>query len=317
MITGTALFVVQCSYSIVSSLVPFYIFLVAASMVYLKHIYQSKLSKGPHDYAKPAQIALWSLPVCILIIALSYTVHASDKPIEWKWLDKKIISVYNYFKKNFDYETFDYFSLSSSSGFGDRNNILGGRVRLDRTNVLQVSSPKRVYLKGISMDTYTGMKWVNSEPSLMPKGKDFSGIYSDTEEMLDGMKILTDSDDFLDTYFEENPVSVVFLSIKTKSLFLPSKTTEFKTSSNNFSVFVDSTGDYSSKQRYSRGFRYSTKMYSPKIGSDKFADIMRKSKKGLYSEALVKMKLPDYYVNFKDYYLSNTTSGGTNTSTPS
>lgn len=317
MITGTAVFGVQCSYGIVSSLAPFYIFLVAALMVYLRHIYQSKLSKGPNDYAKPAQLALWSLPVCVLIIALSYTIHASDKPIEWKWLDKKIISAYNYFKKNFDYETFDYFSLSSSSGFGDRNNILGGRVKLDRTSVLQVSSPKRVYLKGISLETYTGSKWVNSEASLMPKGSDFSGIYRDTEEMTDGMEILTGSDDFLETYFEENPVSVIFLNIKTKSLFLPSKATEFKPATKSFSAFVNNTGDYSSKQRYSRGFRYSIKMYSPKIGTDAFADIMRKSKKGLYSEALVKMKLPDYYVNFKDYYLGNTTSGGTNTSTDS
>ena len=309
MITGTAIFAIQSSYGIISSLTPFYLFLVAVLMIYLKHIYQSKLSKGPNDYARPVQIALWSLPVCILIIASAYSMHASNKPIEWKWLDKKVISVYNFFKKNFDYETFDYFSLSASSGFGDRNNILGGRVRLDRTNVLQVSSARRVYLKGISLDTYTGTKWINSEPSLTSKGSDYYGMYTDTEEMLDGMKILTGKDDFLNTYFEENPVSVVFLNIKTKSLFMPSKIKEFRTSVKSFSSYESNTGDYSSKQRYSRGFRYSTKMYSPKIGTEEFAGIMRKSKRGLYSKAILQMKLPSYYEEILSHYTKYSTSG--------
>jgi len=308
MVTGIALFVAQWSYNIISTLTPFYLFLVAALMVYLRHIYQSKLSKGPNDYARPAQIALWSLPVCILIIAMAYSIHASNKPIEWKWLDKKVVSVYNYFKKNFEYETFDYFSLSASSGFGDRNNILGGRVRIDRTNVLQVKSSKRVYLKGISLDTYTGAKWINSEQSLTSKGSDYYGMYSDSEEMLEGMKILTGKDDFLEAYFEENPVSVVFLNIKTKSLFLPSKTKEFRTSSQNFYAYESASGDYSSKQRYTRGFRYSTKMYNPKIGSNEFADIMRKSKRGLYSEAILQMKFPGYYEEILRYYSGTSSS---------
>lgn len=133
-------------------------------------------------------------------------------------------------------------------------------------------------------------------------------MYSDTNEMLEGMKILTGKDDFQDEYFEENPVSVVFLNIRTKSLFLPTKTKEFKTSAKNYFAYESDTGDYSSKQRYTRGFRYTAKMYSPKIGSEEFTDIIRKSKRGLYSDALIKMKLPDYFVNFKDYYLGGTTS---------
>lgn len=309
LITGSALFGVQWSYDVISTLSPFYLFLVAALMIYLRHIYQVKLANGPNDYARPAQIALWSLPVCILIIALAYSIHASNRPIEWKWLDKKIVSVYNYFEKKFDYETFDYFSLSQTSGFGDRNNILGGRVRLDRKNVLQVSTNKRVYLKGISSDTYTGSSWKNSDPALKAKGTDFSEMYSDTEEMLEGMKILTGKDDFLDTYFEKNPVSVTFLNIKTKSLFIPSKAIDFRTAAGNFSSSVNSTGDYSSNKRNSRGFRYTMDNYSPKLGSQEFADIMRKSKKGLYNDAILKMKFPSYYENILRFSVSGVTSG--------
>lgn len=309
LITGALLFAIQWSYNVMSILGPFYLFLLAALLIYLRHIYQARLAKGPNDYARPAQMTLWSLPVCILIIALAYSIHASDKPIEWKWLDKKIVSVYNYFEKKFDYETFDYFSLSQTSGFGDRNNILGGRVRLDRKNVLQVSTGKRVYLKGISYDTYTGVSWVNSNSSLKAAGTDYSEMYSDTEEMLEGMKILTGREDFLDTYFEKNPVSVTYLNIKTKSLFIPSKTFDFRTDANNFSSFINSSGDYSSNQRRSRGFRYTMDNYSPKIGTQEFSDTMRKSKRGLYNETILQMKFPSYYENILTYSLGATTDG--------
>ena len=63
---------------------------------------------------------LWSIPISAVIILLATSLHASDKPIQWKWLDQKITSIYNQFKEGFDYETFDYFSLSASSGFGEQ-----------------------------------------------------------------------------------------------------------------------------------------------------------------------------------------------------
>ena len=292
---GMILFSIQWSYDIISTMVPFYLFLAGALIAYLRHIYKSKSAAGPNEYAKPLTLAAWSLPVCILVILLASSIHASDKPIEWKWLDQKVISAYNYLKKNLDYETFDYFSLSASSGFGDRNNLLGGRVKLDKTNVLYVTTNNRVYLKGVSKDVYTGNRWINSVEELAPTGSDYTVMYNDYEEMVNGMELLSESDRFIEDYFEVNPVTVSYLNIRTKSLFLPQKANKFNPSGDDFSGFINNTGDYSSIQRLTKGFNYTVNMYSPKVGTDEFAEVMRKSKKNLYSDYLLKQEFSGYF----------------------
>lgn len=286
LITGMTIFIVQWVYELAYGLTPFYLFLAAILIAYLKHIYNMKSSGEPNEYAGNIQMSTWSLPVCIIIIALSLSIKASDMPIQWEWLDKKIISAYNYLVKNFDYESFDYFSLSASSGFGDKNDILGGRVRLDRTNVLYVTTGRRIYLKGASRDEYTGKSWTGGVPGFIPAGDDYGEIYDDYLEMTQGMEILAGDDKYLEEYFESNPVTVTFLNLWTKSLFIPSGTYEFSPASGGFSGFISDTGDLSSEKRLSKGFSYKLKMYSPKLGDEDFQDLLRNSKRGLYKEYL-------------------------------
>ncbi len=294
-IAGMGLFTIQWSFQITSSLVPFYLYLLVVLVSYLKHIYLQKSAKAAEEFAKPSAIAVWSLPVCIIIIALASSIYASSKPIEWKWLDKKIFSIYNYFSRNLDYEAFDYFSLTASSGFGDRNNILGGRVRLDRTNVLQVKSGGHVYLRGAIQDTYTGSQWTGSVGKKTPLGKKYDPLYEDTSEMLEGMKILTGDNDFLDKYFTESELSVTYLNLKTKSLFLPEKANSFSPKTINLGVYSDNLGSISVGQRISKGFNYKVKSYTADLGADEFAAALRQSKRGLYSDYLLKKDFQAYY----------------------
>lgn len=291
---GMGLFTIQWSYNIVSSLIPFYIFLLISLIAWLKYVYVLRTSKEPNNFSKSAIIIIWSLPVCIIIIALAYSFHASDKPIEWKWLDKKVISVYNYINRNFDYEAFDYFSLSDSSGFGGRDHLLGGRVRLDRTNVLKVTTDKNIYLKGAAKEVYTGTAWLNSSHEETPMGNNYSLLYDETSEMLLGMKILTGNDNFIEDYFYTNKASITFMNLKTKSLFIPSKTTAFSPKNNSFTGFINNTGDLSAKKRLTKGFNYTLEMYIPKIGTEELINILRESKRGLYSKYLTEnYKIPD------------------------
>ncbi len=290
LISGVVIFAMQLAYGISPLLVPFYLFLLAALLAYFKHVYHLKLASGSNEYAKPFSLAIWSLPVCILVIALASSFDASDKPIEWKWLDQKIFSAYDYFKVNLDYEVFDYFSLSASSGFGDRSNILGGRVRLDRTNVLYVNTSNRVYLKGVSRDLYTGTGWLNSITELTEADHNSSLLYSDYEEMMQGMEILTGDEQFLDNYFVVNPVTISFLNIRTKSLFIPPKVSSLKAEGGSISGFISDTGDYSSNKRLSKGFEYTANAYIPKIGSEEFTQVIQKSRRGLYEEALEELE---------------------------
>jgi transglutaminase-like putative cysteine protease len=292
---GMGIFTVQWSYGIFSSLVPFYLFLFVTLVSYLKHIYQKKAQVISSEYAKPGIMILWSLPVCILVIAVASSFYASSRPIEWKWLDKKVIAIYNYFNRNMDYETFDYFSLSASSGFGDRNNILGGRVTLDRTNVLQVTTTKNVYLKGAIQDVYTGSLWTKSSTEKSRLDKKYDVVYNDANEMLTGMKLLTEDNDFLKNLFFKNKISVTFINLKTKSLFIPEKTAAFSPKKESIPVFVDSTGSLSTTQRLTKGFNYSVVMYVPDVGNEAFSAVLRKSRKGLYKSYLAQYNFAYYF----------------------
>jgi hypothetical protein len=294
MIAGMGLFGFQASYNIVSNNVPFYIFLLAVLMSYLKYVFGLKASKEKNQYAKPGTLIMWSIPVSILIILLSMSIHASDRPITWQWLDRKFLSVYNYFQKKFDYESFDYFSLSATSGFGDSRSFLGGRVKLDRKSVLSVYTNKRVYLSGVSRDLYTGNMWKNSNDELDPLGVHYTGLYDDTLEMMTGMKVLTGSENYFGEYFDSNQTYVTFLNLKTKSLFKPSKIKEFDSVTNEITVNLSDTGDISSSSRLKKNYQYSIKSYVPKM-NDEFDELMRKSKKGLYEEYIQKLKFPSYY----------------------
>ena len=300
---GMGLFVIQWSYNFVSSLVPFYLFLLVALIAYLKHVYALKASKAPNEYVKSGMMVIWSVPVCLIIIVSAFLLHADEKPIEWKWLDKKISSIYNYINKKINYEAFDYFSLSASSGFGDRNNLLGGRVRLDRTNVLSVTTSKRVYLKGATKDIYTGTTWTNKYPEKNLKDADYNAVYSDAAEMRQGIKILTGKDELPEDFFVNNKVNVTFRNLKTKSLFIPSKTTLFTPPKNDFAGFINNTGDLSSEQRLSKGFSYDIDMYSPKIGTEEFANVLRESKKGLYDDYLNALHLKANSLQIYESYL--------------
>ena len=294
LIGGMGLFGFQASYRITNSNTPFYLFLLAVLMSYLKYVFSIKASKEKNEYAKPGTLIMWSIPVSILIIGLSMSIHASERPITWNWLDRKVISVYNYIQKKFDYEAFDYFSLSATSGFGESSQFLGGRVRLDRKNVLRVYANKRVYLSGVSRDVYTGNMWNNSNEELNPLDVHFTGIYDDTAEMLTGMKILTGKENYFNDYFDSDQIYVDFLNLKTKSLFKPSKIKEFNSITYEISARMSDTGDISSDTRLKKDYQYSMKAYVPRM-SVEFEDLMRKSKKGLYEEYIQKLKFPSYY----------------------
>ncbi len=289
LITGSAIFTVQWSYYLTTSLVPFYIFLPVILVLYFKHVHSWKSASTQNEYMNAGYYTLWIIPVCVAAVLLSASLHVNDNPLQWKWLDKKINTVYNYFNKKFNYEAFDYFSVSSS-GFGGKDNLLGGRVRLNKTLVLNVETPHNVYLKGISRDVYTGTKWVNSSAEMQAIGGNYNSLYEDTEEMLLGMELLTNDPQALDKYFFKDTVNITFQNLRTKSLFIPSKTFAFSPANTDLKGITDVNGSLSVAERLNKGFKYSLQLYSPKLGSKEFADVLRKSKPGLYDEYALKIQ---------------------------
>jgi hypothetical protein len=105
----------------------------------------------------PLSFTVYAVPVCAIILIISFLIPASSKPIEWKWLDTKISKLYNYIANGGSTYKFDYFSVASS-GFGDGDGNLGGKVKKDKTYVLKVDSPRPLYLKA-SVKTNYRSKW--------------------------------------------------------------------------------------------------------------------------------------------------------------
>lgn len=279
-IPGILIFTIQWCMGILTSMLSFYIFLCVFLLCYVKKIYSLK-AENANEYLEDKTVMLWSLPLCLIIILFAFSFRASEKPITIPWLDDKVIAVYNYLTDNYQYATFDYFSIANSSGFGD-SGALGGRVRLDNTEVLKVTTDSNVYLKGSVRDVYTGTSWEYSTNVMTQIGQDFSDLYDDVSTLKEGIKILAgDSADFYD-YFEKYDVSVTYLNLKTKTLFLPEFITDLNIISKKFTGLIGDTGDISAEKRLSKKFQYSLGAYAPKYGDDKFEELLRKSGKGIY-----------------------------------
>lgn len=148
------------NYFVKEAYLSFYIFVAAIIVYYLVHIYSRNSSQDSNDYTSSWTFILFSLPICAIVLLLANSIPASPKPIEWKWMDDRINSLYldittgSFFSK---FGSSPYFSLNST-GFG-RNGTLGGDVSLNSTKVLEVTTRNKVYLKGRTMDRYNGNSW--------------------------------------------------------------------------------------------------------------------------------------------------------------
>jgi Transglutaminase-like enzymes, putative cysteine proteases len=283
LIPGSIFFVIQWAYDFVLSLTPFYIFLFSILMCYLRFVHKKKAVKTSNDYVGTAGILLWAIPVCIVAVMISNIIKADEKPIEWKWMDKKINSIYNSISQKFDYATFDYFSVASS-GFGESESILGGRVKLNKTHVLTVETDERIYLKGSAYDKYTGSKWVDSSISNIRYSGNYKAQNWDLVEMSFGMSLFTQDQNFLDKYFNKEKVNVTYQNIKTKSIFIPVKISTFTPKKKDFKCFLDSNGTMISDTRETKGFSYTLEVLVPKQDDPLFVDALRKSQKNLYKQ---------------------------------
>ncbi len=144
--------------------IAFYTFCVSVLIYYFLHIYYKKSKQNTNEIVKLSGLFAFALPICILIIFLTNLIPVSSKPIEWKWMDRKIQKVYEDLTLKFgnkgkfeDVQDIGVFSLASI-GFGDGSS-LGGNLKLDETKVLEVESEKRIYLRGRSKNRYEDNSW--------------------------------------------------------------------------------------------------------------------------------------------------------------
>lgn len=280
---GASIFVTQWILDFFVSYAAFYIFLIFILIYYLKYIYYGKLSNLGNEYAPPLTFTLWLVPFSALILSVSMSLPPKDAPITWQWLDNKITTFFNYINNNYQYKTYDYFSIASS-GFGSDPNNLGGKVNLNKNIVLDVESPRRIYLKGASYDTYTGNSWESNDKTGLPYSDRNNKLAQDINDMNAGMPYLSGDRNFLEKFFYRDDISVLFRGLRTKSIFISSKTSSIKQEDRRMvNADVFSNGYVASDRFLEKGFKYSFQMFSPKYDDDDFKNSLRKSRKGILS----------------------------------
>lgn len=168
-------------------------------------------------------------------------------------------------------------------GFGEGDSTLGGSVRLNDVIALRVKALQPIYLKGAGKDFYTGWAWINTDTQPLPIQDPNNRLNVDLYEMTEGSKLLTEEEDFLSRYFTEDRVQITYENLKLKSLFTPLKV---KTIEPLQQVVVDSSGGASSIKLLRKNDSYAIETYYVRHSSEELQEILRRSRKGLYEEAL-------------------------------
>jgi len=237
-----------------------------------------------------------------VVLLISFAVPADSKPIEWPWLDKKLVLAVNYLNTHgkINPANASYFSLSEI-GFGNSNN-LGGNLQLNDIKVMEVTGPRNLYLRGRSSDLYNGRAWVSTKlPHQVITDKD-SPINLGIFEMKNGLKLLqntknnTASDNSvsnntqLPDFIWKEYARVTFTNIVTKSLFVPLRSESFFIKDSiKKSINVSNDGILSSTAALTKDFRYSFDTYTINFSDEEFRNAMTKSRKGLYDDALLEV----------------------------
>ena len=240
---------------------------------------------------------LWTFPLSLMIIFASLAMPAKENPIQWKWLDTKVNSAYDFFDNIYQsYKSLEYFSIEST-GFGYSRGRLGGKANLSNTLVLTVTSPRNTYLKGSSLDTYTGNSWNNSESSKALLSSALSGtlskiilnenneydILSDALESNIGPYYLSNQFKSIEDYAFNDKITIKYENIRTKSLFIPIKTSSFDDNELMNNLYFTSSGLVISDKSLSKGLTYSVTSLNLKSTDENFKNLLRRSRKGTYS----------------------------------
>lgn len=289
-LTGISIFCAQWMFDYFveeKAYISFYTFVVSILIYYLLHIYNKKWAHDSNDFVNPSAFILFITPIAIAILFLTVFIPVNSRPIEWKWLDEKLSFAMNLNSRTGKTMNTGYFNISST-GFGN-NNKLGSNVTLDKTLVMKVKSPNKLYLKGRSSDQYTGCSWINSNISYYELTNQNNKLDLDNFEFENAFILLfreylkTEKLGLALPRFTKHKVEISFENINTNSLFTPLKTSKLNFN-NSFSndIFVNAEGVLISRKQLGKGFTYSFDTYNIKYGDRDFETLLRVSNQNFY-----------------------------------
>jgi hypothetical protein len=248
---------------------------------------------------------LLTIPFALIPVITVALIHKSDEPLQFPWLDQKIMAVIDQFEQRYSYSNMDFFSLSST-GFSGSPQRLGGPIRPNNIVVMDVKTEKRTYLRGAGYLDYAGSYWIrnNSEEENIvttmeneneiwetnngwlniPVDEMFKDIIEDDKLLLNKL-----SEGALDELlFPTYSMEVKFRNMSTKTVFMPLKSIMPVKNSNDspLNINEDIHGTAATEQRLPAGSVYKLDYIQPMYGEPMLKKALTFSRKGLYKDAM-------------------------------
>lgn len=278
-IVGMSCFVYKIINEMDINYLSFYGFIFACLLYYFKYTYLN-LAKKVHQDEHVKQGPFMLLGIILSSFIFSVGVLLSHKaPIELKWVHELSDNIYINTQEKFYYETED-FSLNQV-GIGDSDVMLGGNIDPDNTIILEVSSPKSIYLKANSRSIYVDNSWTETDLEEFPL-RNTMGIIDDTCEMIYGIEHLSDKK--VEDVSTLESIKVTFKNIKTKSLFIPLKIDSIKLNGVPREIILKNNDTLKVDKIAGNNFSYEIQYYAFNYNNKDLEEALRKSKAGIYDQ---------------------------------
>lgn len=285
LIGGVSIFVGQWMIEYFIIYFSFYVFLSFILICYFKHIYIRNARKSDALHGKTANFLLFSVPICAIVLISAYYMPASEKPIQWSWMDSKIEVVDRYIKTYFNVGNSEYFSINTT-GFGKDGTKLGGNISLNNTIVMKVASSEgHIYLKGAVREVYTGDSWENGsgEQTTLHERSQLNNFNEDLIELSQGMRVISSRFNVLNDIFNKTSIEITYENLKTKTIFIPSKVDNLTFEKEPLNVAINSYGMISNEDFLGKQFKYTAELYNINKNDQGIEALLRSSRRGLYS----------------------------------
>lgn len=281
------IFFVQLQLNVTGSDFSFVLFIFSYLLYYFFYIQQRRSREKTYDVGNSLRYLVYLIPVCILVIAITFLFPQNKSRFDIPWLDTRIDKTVNGIVDKFsgvDVSAFDYFSFGIS-GFG-KTDRLGGNLKLSNTNVMEVKADhSNLYLRAACKANYDGHRWYSDENQHTSLGlaqafdkklaPDSSSVFTGILNSLRGE--VTSLNVTKNDYFEASNAEVKFVNIKTKSLFMPVKAYSLKFKAPQ-EIARDSEQMLSTKDTKGKGFTYTLSYYNLNLKNEKLIGLLKKSR---------------------------------------
>lgn len=278
-------------------------------IAYFRHVYEKKLKCGLiTDHKVSGSLMMFTIPAAIIPIILIMMIPKNDLPIQWPWLDQKIMKAIQYIEQRFSYSNIEFFSLSTT-GFNGFSERLGGPVRPSNTIVMDVTGEKRTYLRGAAYTWYENNMWAqirNDKLNVISQRENELEL----EEMRQGWLFIPAKDLFPDAnrddaellrnlesgrinslLFPTYTINVSYRNMTTRSMFIPLLTVMPITDSSGAVMPVNENihGIVIAKDKLSTGSKYTVDYVQPMYGEPILKKALTFSRNTLYRDALTEL----------------------------